>query len=147
MGNQRAPANAVRTTPHPPECWLVAFTDHRPGAGAPSWRNRLLEVLLSCLRPGFRHCLALRRVPTGWLVVDPLSDGLRCDLSPEGSALGLIAAGATVVEVTSAHLPPDRAQWRPAGLLTCVTVVKSLLGLTCRAVTPYQLYRHLTGRP
>ncbi|MBB4266113.1 hypothetical protein [Roseospira visakhapatnamensis] len=122
----------------PPTRALVVFTD-----GQDIWWLRLL-------RPGFRHVLvAVRRsdrLPGCWVIVNPLAHMTRVDLATDRPGLDLAgwfrAQGLTVVETMTRTPPRREAPWAP---LTCVEVVKRLLGLQARWVlTPFALYRCLT---
>jgi len=119
---------------------LVVFTD-----GREIWWLRVLK-------PGFRHVLvAVHRPGRGsgghWVLVNPLAHRTQLDVLADRPAAALAAwlraQGHTVVE-TVTRVPPRReAPWAP---LTCVEVVKRVLGLQARWVlTPWALYRHLTG--
>lgn len=122
-------SDAVRPAPA-----LVVFTDAR-------------EIpWLRLLRPGFRHVLVALRLPGGgWIVVNPLSHQIRIDsvATLEGPALAhwFRAQGFTVVETMTRRAPRREAPWAP---MTCVEVVKRLLGIHARWVwTPWALYRLL----
>jgi len=98
------------------------------------------------LRPGFRHVLVALAGPGHWVVINPLSHRATVDIVPgdDGQALAawFRAQGHTVVETTTRRPPRREAPWAP---LTCVEVVKRLLGLHARWVlTPYALYQALT---
>ncbi|KAA5605692.1 hypothetical protein F1188_10105 [Roseospira marina] len=114
---------------------MVVFTD-----GGAIWWLRLL-------RPGFRHVFIAVRRPGHWVIVDPLAHRMRVDLVPTADAADLAAwyraQGLTVVATETRAPPRKEAPWAP---LTCVEVVKRLLGLHARWVwTPYALYRALGG--
>lgn len=114
---------------------LVVFTD-----GQDIWWLRLL-------RPGFRHVLVALHTAGHWLIVNPLAHVTRVDLVTDRPGLDLAAwfrdQGHTVVE-TRTRVPPLReAPWSP---MTCVEVVKRLLGLHARwTLTPHALYRRLAA--
>lgn len=104
---------------------------------------------LRWLRPGFRHVFAAVPAPGGWITVDPLSTLLEVEYHrlPPGTDLAawFRSRGHRVLE-TIIH-PPLPVQW-PLAPLTCVSVVKRLLGVRAPLViTPWQLYRHLGGDP
>lgn len=129
---------------------LVVFCDAAPIPPGTrlGWRERLVWWgLHAFLRPGFRHCMVLQPFTLGqsggWLHVNPLSNGIDLAICPAR------AAEAALAQVTAgggaavwAH-PVRETRVLGFDLLTCVSVVKAVLGLRCRALTPYQLYRHL----
>jgi len=125
------PTDADAITPAPA---LVVFTDAREIA----W--------LRLLRPGFRHVLVALWLPGGgWIVINPLSHHVRVDpvaaLEPAALASWFRAQGHTVIETMTRRAPRREAPWAP---MTCVEVVKRLLGIHARWVwTPWALYRIL----
>jgi hypothetical protein len=113
---------------------IVVFADNRT------------RPILQLLRPGFRHCFAALRVGEGWIACDPLKDRIQLALVPRPADFDLAAfyasQGHRVLVGRTAGQPP-RAPALPS-LLTCVAIVKRLLGIRAPAVvTPWQLYRHL----
>ena len=100
---------------------------------------------LCWLKKGYRHCFGYQKTDSGWVLCDPLSDGLLLRSAPDLPARRLLCAmaavGASVVafECKGARLP---LPWlRP---LTCVEICKRLAGRRCAwLVTPHQLYRSL----
>lgn len=127
--------------------------------GRPSGRGRPALVVfvdraecrwLKMLRPGFRHCFAVLRDGPLWLACDSLLDRIvlhGLDL-PADEDLGRLYAEQGHVVLAGQTEEPTGTPGRPRlAPLTCVTVVKRVLGLRAPAVvTPWQLYRHLTGR-
>ncbi len=112
---------------------LVVFEDR---ADVPS---------LAWLRPGFRHCFCLVRRPVGWLVCDLLKSSVFMDVVDPYEEADLIAhycnRGRTVLVGSSFT---DRSRSASLRLLTCVEIVKRIIGLRAPTVlTPYQLYRAL----
>jgi hypothetical protein len=112
------------------------FADH---AGCP-W--------LRPLRRGFRHCFVVLRAGPVWLACDPLKDRIELDALELPGKFDL----ATFYReqghrVLVGQRPPPRTRRRFAlAPLTCVTVVKRLLGIDAPWVwTPWQLYTHLSG--
>ncbi len=112
---------------------LVVFEDR---ADVPS---------LAWLRPGFRHCFCLVRGPVGWLVCDLLKSAMFIDVVEPYEEADLIAhynktGRAALVGSSFA----DRSRSPSLRLLTCVEIVKRIIGLRAPSVlTPYQLYRAL----
>lgn len=136
----------THTTPLP---HLVIFCDPAPiPAGERlSLSRRLVWWGLHLLRPGFRHCAVL--VPFAvdgsgcWLHIDPLSIGINtalCRADAPDWIMQQVQAG--TAHAVWAHR--SRAQLVMGGWpLTCVSVVKAVLGIRCAAITPHQLYRYL----
>jgi len=131
--------------------WLVIFVD--PGAAAPGCRlrNRVLHLLLRCLRPGFRHVLAISPEGRGnaWLVVNPGSDVLSVGVV-HGSHIipdlrRAVAGGHARVIAVTASRP---AGWRFRGLFTCVATIAHLTGVRAGPFcTPWGLHRRMTSSP
>jgi hypothetical protein len=113
---------------------IVVFADNRTRA------------VLQLLRPGFRHCFAALQIGDGWVACDPLKDRIQLALVPRPGDFDLAAFYASqghrvLVGRTVGERP--RAPGLPT-LLTCVAIVKRLLGIRApTVVTPWQLYRHL----
>ena len=115
---------------------LVVFADH---AGCP-W--------LRPLRRGFRHCFVVIRMHSVWLACEPLKDRIELDALAVPDAFDLPAFYCQQGHrVLLGERVPMRARARIAlAPLTCVTVVKRLLGIDAPWVwTPWQLYAHLSG--
>jgi hypothetical protein len=115
---------------------LVVFADH---AGCP-W--------LRALRRGYRHCFVVLRAGSVWLACEPLKDRIELDALELPSEFDLAAfyreQGHRVL-LGQRSLPRTRHRFALAPL-TCVTVVKRLLGIDAPWVwTPWQLYSHLSG--
>ena len=101
---------------------------------------------------GFQHCLAMRRSLAGWIIVDPLLQGLRVIEAPEDDpaadqlvqhtiAMRAVEGGGAVVLV----LPDNEPQVPMLGKqYTCATVIAGLAGVRdFRGATPKQLFDHL----
>lgn len=102
---------------------------------------------LKCLRRGFRHCFVVLRLGDKWVAIDPMAHVLEVSLPDLPDAFDLAAwfrrSGLSVVETRVR--PPVRRTYPPL-YLSCVEVVKRILGLRCPfVITPAQLYRHLKG--
>lgn len=136
--------------------WLIVFADLDPLPVPAPVSARVLHWLLeAALRPGFRHCFAIRPTRRGYVVLNPHSWGLDILTLDGGEKLtdspytadewwrGINAsAGKGRIHTVWASVQPGQLSIRP--LLTCVAAVKHLLRLDSRAITPFQLYRHLT---
>ncbi len=126
--------------------WLVAFCDSEPLAADARPRDRLLHWGLRALRPGFRHCYALRPARGGgWLLFNPHS--ARTDILelPDGAyaaqVLAEAAAGRGAAVAVVARQPRS---WSPRWAFSCVASVAHVIGVPTRPwTTPYSLYRHL----
>lgn len=121
---------------------MVVFEDRRE-----AWSLRWL-------RPGFRHCFCLVGDGGRWTLLDPLKSRLAvailCELSASDLAERLATENRRFLHglVTC----PEAPQFPALRPLTCVEVVKRLVGLHASAVvTPHQLYHRLQrpegGRP
>jgi hypothetical protein len=119
-----------------PSSALVVFADH------------VDCVWLTFLRRGFRHCFVVLRAGTLWLACEPLKD--RIELAalalPPGFDLAAFYVGQGHRVLQGCPPPPRSRQAFAPGPLTCVTVVKRLLGIRAPWVwTPRQLYAHLSA--
>lgn len=126
------------------------------GAAAPAGRPVREALVVFCdgarpawvrlLTPGFRHVFVALRDGPWWVTVDPLSQHMEVRVQPVDPGFDLAAwfrgRGLTVVETAVDRDRPLPAPWAP---LTCVEVVKRVLGLHAPLVfTPLQLHRRLT---
>jgi hypothetical protein len=98
------------------------------------------------LRRGFRHCFAVLRDCDAWLACDSLKDRIELFVLPVAADIDLAsfyrAQGHRVLIGTTQ--PMSRRRSFSIAPLTCVTVVKRLLGVRAPWVlTPWQLFRHL----
>lgn len=109
---------------------VVCFHDHGDG-----YLSRLLK-------PGFRHVFILVDDGTYWIAIDGRA-GLPVVRVEAARVFDIAehyrAQGMTVVEATQAATAPSRL-FAPCN---CVGLVAGILGLSCRAITPWQIYRHL----
>lgn len=113
--------------------------------------DRAAVPWLRPLRPGFRHCFGAVRQQDGvWIVCDPLKHRLEIAAVRPDDELDLVRrwheAGHRIC--VGRAIAPPRTRAPVPGPLTCVAVVKRLLGVRAPGVlTPYQLHRHLLSRP
>jgi hypothetical protein len=129
---------ALRASNHalPAPTVLVMFADY---AGCPWLRG---------LRRGFRHCFVVMRTDSIWLACEPLKDRIELDALALPDDFDLAAFyHEQGHQVLLGQRPPPKARRRFAvAPLTCVSVVKRLLGIDAPWVwTPWQLYLHLRG--
>ena len=100
------------------------------------------------LKHGFRHCFAILLHSSTTVSVDYIKSGLKVvshDVARDSSAIAAFAAlGASVVRVRNHKCSTAEYGVR---LLTCVELVKQLLGIrsaiTC---TPYALFKNIISR-
>jgi hypothetical protein len=129
----------MATVAEPLPLWFVAFID----SNCEVWFQRLLK-------PGFRHCFAFGWDENAqrWVYVDPLWETiyLRAFSHAEIGCVfaRLNAQGARLVAMASRPQLPRARFPRPRLMLSCVSAIEALLGLSSAcAVTPYRLYRTL----
>jgi hypothetical protein len=126
----------VHIPPHR-RLWLVGFRDRQEGE--PWHWTRLFT------RPGFRHLIAVAESHGDTLVVNPLTH--RIDVQHLKAPLGLTVRelmrhGFRFLAYETEALP----RYLPVRLLTCVEVVKALLGVRRWTVfTAAQLYVELVA--
>lgn len=100
------------------------------------------------LSPGFRHCFVAID-DGGWVLIDPLKHRLeirRLEL-PETFDLAAFFARRGHATLTGSFVPDEQIPILTLECVSCVTVVKRVLGLACLGVqTPRQLHRHLLER-
>jgi hypothetical protein len=125
--------------------------DRRPSAGAPVLVVFVDDTAcpwLRVLRRGFRHCFVLLHAAPLWLACEPLKDRIELDVLDLRREFDLARFyGEQGHQVLLGRRPPPRPRQRFAlAPLTCVTVVKRLLGIHAPWVwSPWQLYAHLSG--
>lgn len=101
---------------------------------------------LGFLRAGFRHCFVVVRDGGAWVTCDPLKDRIELSLLPLRPDFDLAAFYAGRGHTVLLGLTTPGRPRQPFGVapMTCVTVVKRLLGVRAPwVVTPWQLCRHL----
>jgi hypothetical protein len=95
------------------------------------------------LRRGFKHCFVCLVIDNWWLLVDG-STGVPVIKPLTGSDFDLAAfyrdQGMTVIEATQGARP----SFGPLAWNTCVGLTKAVLAINSWAVSPHQLYRHLS---
>lgn len=100
---------------------------------------------LKFLKRGFRHCFVVIRLNDRWVAIDPMAHFWEVSMPELPDSLDLARwfrqCGMRVIE-TDILVPARRCY--PPLFLSCVEVVKRILGLHCPfVVTPAQLYRFL----
>jgi hypothetical protein len=117
--------------------WHVVFVD----SNCPVWWHWPLKK-------GFRHCWAFAwdERADRWIVVDPLFDVVFVRCLSDAEILTMMRMirerGGRIVHSKVAF----EVKRRPRLLLTCVTAIEAMLGLSACALTPHRLYRHLLAR-
>ena len=115
--------------------WYLIFTEVK----RQRWWDRLLK-------PGFNHVYAMRWDGFNWLIVNPRSDFLSVEVSTicDHNLRDLAIGEATATVGVLCEIPKGRLRSRFfAGPVTCVEVVKSLLGIRAWFLfTPWQLYNY-----
>lgn len=125
----------------PVDC-LVIWQPSQDWPGCPLW-YRLVKW---CLKPGFGHVLVLFYDPPGdaWCVINPVYGAIQAQAisAPPLTLQWLLAEypGTTWASVRRDRYACPRIIRGP---LTCVSVVKAVLGIGGWSWTPYQLYRQL----
>jgi hypothetical protein len=124
---------------------LVVFCDAAmPAPARPGWRYRFVRWLLARLKPGFKHCFVVIPQDDGsWGVIDPSTDGLNWAHWPP---MAEDVLRAEIARRGGTFLWARRERGHVVagiGPVTCVTAVKAHLGRRLKAITPFQLYRHL----
>ena len=101
---------------------------------------------LRFLKPGFRHCFAVARDGTNWIVIDPLSPRLDVSVLPLPQSFNLPQwLQGQNLKVLPALIKRDYSKAAPANWFSCVEVIKRFLGIHARLIfTPWQLYCFLT---
>lgn len=98
------------------------------------------------MRPGYHHVMAMFYDPDGdaWLVLDPIFGGLQCRALTDSPSLTVqLLAAYPCTAWAMVRLDRHAYPVCTRGPLTCVSVVKALLGLRGWSLTPYQLYRQI----
>lgn len=125
--------------------WVVCFRDFLPEEDLADYPSEALlrEGLKLICKPGFRHCFAYTDVDGGYLVVDARANGMDAAVISEDERVVLCAP----VTALAHGIQWFRRGYRPRGPLTCVNVIKHLLGIRAFWVnTPEQLYDYLKKR-
>lgn len=99
---------------------------------------------LKLLRYGFRHCFVILHDGEKWLSIDPLAHRMQIQVHHVPSDFDLprwLEERGHIAIRAKIH---DEPKMSPIMPLTCVEVVKRVLGVRNRFVlTPWQLYRYL----
>ena len=97
---------------------------------------------LKFLKPGYRHCFAVVETDRGCIWVDPLSTNLNLKVLEGYELAGLIKWYRDMgMKVLSVNVAPSQGGDFPWAAMTCVEIVKRLVGIRNRwIVTPWQLF-------
>jgi len=105
------------------------------------WYTRLLKR-------GYGHVYVVTNDGNQWMQLDPVSTNLSpyiYDIPVDSNLPKYLAnRGFKVIKVVLNELDSKRSILRPFLLLTCVEVVKYIIGLRAWCLTPYGLYKKLT---
>jgi hypothetical protein len=116
--------------------WFVVFS--RSSSYLTPWWVRLFT------RNNFQHCYAFRDYHGITLIVNHVAQGLLIDatnVKARDCARAWAADKGDTVVLFASQLKP---RYTPRGVQTCVSVVKSVIGLGApRILTPQQLYQYL----
>lgn len=91
------------------------------------------------LKKGFAHCSVLLPFQNGWLEIEPTQRILYFSELDDKQALNFTK----ILRVTIADFKFNRF---PIKFCTCVILVEYMLGKSINAITPYRLYKILTGK-
>lgn len=91
------------------------------------------------LKKGFAHCSVLLPCEDGWLEIDPAIGILQLIKRTDKE----IAQYTKLLEV---EIKDYKFRGIPLNLLYCVNMVEYMLGKSINAITPYRLYKKLTGK-
>lgn len=99
------------------------------------------------MKSGFEHCLILIQENEGWLIVDPTRRKLTTLLVDCNPIYNLPHELRTKTElkIVKLTMTGTNNNFIPTSftLLSCVTIVKYMLGLQIKCRTPWQLYKKL----
>lgn len=124
-----------------PAEWYVAFSDRGRGEARRWWHL--------FTRAGFGHCCAFGyvRATKVWVLVDWTAEGLAVLTLRDETADALIVESVNRGRVLAVRQGGDfPAHGLRLPVLYCVPMVKHLVGLRSRAVTPWQLFCELRRR-
>jgi hypothetical protein len=101
----------------------------------------------SALKRGYGHVYVVTNNGKQWMQLDPLNNHLSLyiyDCSIDANLPHILAnRGFKVIKVVLNELDTKRSILRPFLLLTCVEIVKYIVGLRLWCWTPYGLYKKL----
>lgn len=125
-----------------PQTVYIVFADREGAARFAPWWVRIFTC------KDFRHCYVMQEQKLGICVTDPMGFSVRVSWFPVDieQAAGIVAQipQHRVVKLDTVY--PEA--YRTRGLITCVSVVKAMAGVTgWWVITPRQLYRHLLKLP
>ena len=125
----------------PPVDYILIWRPALPGG---PWWWRLAK---RWLHPGYGHVSLAFFDPGGnsWVIIDPLFGGIEVGALPASLTVRQVLAyypDRTAMAVLPCR-PRDHRGNRPISALTCVSVVKSIVGLGGWSMTPLQLFRQI----
>lgn len=98
------------------------------------------------LKQNFSHCYVLTKDKFNWMILNPERLYLRTEIAPYPADEDLIKIfikpHETVLKIS--FMPRHTTtRFGICGMFSCVTLVRYLLGLRIKALTPYSLYKKL----
>ncbi|MBO6290160.1 MAG: hypothetical protein J6N45_07555 [Alphaproteobacteria bacterium] len=123
--------------------WVV-FMPHNIKDGKTCW-ERVFCWVLSKLHKNFSHVVVFKRsiYPGNVIAVNTCSNNISIEELSLKQLFGILTNTNNTAVVADIQIAPIKAK----GLLTCVSVAKSILGVTkASIITPYQLYKYLKGK-
>jgi hypothetical protein len=121
-----------------PVFWYVVF--------APTRTNLMPWWLRFFVGDGFQHCYAFRDYKGVTLIVNHLSQGLVADVSPVPATKCVSVLSTDGRETVVLFAGRLKYRYTQRGVQSCVSVVKSLIGLTAWHIwTPQQLFQYLVN--
>lgn len=94
----------------------------------------------------YNHCFVLASIsPTQTLIIDPLHWGIYLnvlDASLDDTIQYFAVREVTAIVSCISKVIPDQ-YWRPRGIYSCVSLVKSILNHRCCSITPKGFFKRL----
>jgi hypothetical protein len=142
------PCHTTGTPAHALLRHRVEFGISRPQWAIVVFEDRAERGLIRLLRPGFRHCYCLLGTDDFWTVCDPLKSIISIQTVYGLSLSEIVSAYRNSGRIAIAgRLKVCPAGWRLFRPMTCVEIVKCLLGLESPGtITPSQLHAMLLSR-
>jgi len=113
--------------------WYIVFAD--------GGRWHIWDIFTS---PGYRHCFAIRWDGFNWVLIEPFGSWLEVQVMPYGPKDNvpqlMVSLGHKVMYIRKSR----QNKFIMRGILTCVTIMKHLLGIRAWWIlTPKQLAKYL----
>lgn len=100
---------------------------------------------LKALKPGYEHCIILYPVSTGYIMIEPMLNGMELrEVKREAVAHLLDLAGKEQCSILASRINQRGTKLSVPSFFSCVEVAKRLLNIQAFwVITPYQLHNHL----